>query len=141
MTNAILVPIDLGHEDGQEAAADHASMLARTLKADLHVLAVIPDFGMPIVASYFPKGFAKSAAAETQEGLDAYVAAHFPDAAHVVTHVRHGSIYKEIIAVADKIGASFIVMTSHRPGMQDYLLGPNAARVVRHAKQSVAVIR
>ncbi len=34
-----------------------------------------------------------------------------------------------------------IVMASHRPEMSDYLLGPNAARVVRHARRSVSVIR
>jgi nucleotide-binding universal stress UspA family protein len=34
-----------------------------------------------------------------------------------------------------------IVMASHRPEMSDYLLGANAARVVRHAKISVLVVR
>jgi hypothetical protein len=32
-------------------------------------------------------------------------------------------------------------MTAHSPDLKDYLLGPNAARVVRHANQSVMVIR
>jgi nucleotide-binding universal stress UspA family protein len=32
-------------------------------------------------------------------------------------------------------------MASHRPELSDYLLGPNAARIVRHAKQSVLVVR
>jgi nucleotide-binding universal stress UspA family protein len=34
-----------------------------------------------------------------------------------------------------------IIIGSHSPSMQDYLLGPNAARVVRHANCSVLVIR
>jgi nucleotide-binding universal stress UspA family protein len=34
-----------------------------------------------------------------------------------------------------------IVLASHRPELKDYLLGPNAARVVRHAKCSVLVVR
>jgi nucleotide-binding universal stress UspA family protein len=34
-----------------------------------------------------------------------------------------------------------IVMASHRPELKDYLLGPNAARVVRHAECSVLVVR
>jgi nucleotide-binding universal stress UspA family protein len=32
-------------------------------------------------------------------------------------------------------------MGSHRPNMSDYLIGPNAARVVRHAPVSVLVVR
>ncbi|MBT6187404.1 MAG: universal stress protein, partial [Rhodospirillales bacterium] len=30
---------------------------------------------------------------------------------------------------------------SHRPALKDYLLGPNAAQVVRHADVSVLVVR
>jgi len=32
-------------------------------------------------------------------------------------------------------------MASHRPALKDFLLGPNAAKVVRHAKCAVMVIR
>jgi nucleotide-binding universal stress UspA family protein len=32
-------------------------------------------------------------------------------------------------------------MGSHRPELSDYLLGPNAGKVVRHAKCSVMVVR
>lgn len=45
------------------------------------------------------------------------------------------------MAAADKLGCDLIVLSSHRPEMRDYLIGPNAARVVRHAKQSVLVVR
>jgi hypothetical protein len=49
--------------------------------------------------------------------------------------VLHGRVYDQIIAAADKLGVSdAIVMGSHRPELSDYLLGPNAARVVRHAQ-------
>ncbi len=34
-----------------------------------------------------------------------------------------------------------IVMASHRPGLQDYLLGSTAARVLRHANCSVYIVR
>ena len=46
-----------------------------------------------------------------------------------------------ILDLAEKIGADLIVMASHRPELKDYLLGPNAARVVRHAECSVMVVR
>ena len=40
-----------------------------------------------------------------------------------------------------KAEADLIVVGSHRPAMRDYLLGTNAARVVRHAHCSVLVAR
>ena len=43
--------------------------------------------------------------------------------------------------MAKEIGADLIVMGSHRPELADYLLGANAAKVVRHADCSVMVVR
>ena len=43
--------------------------------------------------------------------------------------------------MADETNADLIVMASHRPELKDFLLGPNAARVVRHANCSVLVVR
>ena len=54
---------------------------------------------------------------------------------------QHGTIYHEICRIAENAGSDLIVMASHRPEVKDYLLGPNAARVVRHAKQSVFIVR
>ena len=43
--------------------------------------------------------------------------------------------------LAGEIGVDLIAMASHRPALKDYLIGPNAARVVRHADVSVLVVR
>ncbi|NIO41964.1 MAG: universal stress protein, partial [Burkholderiales bacterium] len=45
--------------------------------------------------------------------------------------VALGTIYDEIVKMAKQISADLIVMASHRPGLQDYLIGPNATRVIR----------
>jgi nucleotide-binding universal stress UspA family protein len=55
--------------------------------------------------------------------------------------VATGTIYDQIIQSADTFGCDAIVIGAHRPELKDYLVGPNAARVVRHATQSVFVIR
>jgi nucleotide-binding universal stress UspA family protein len=39
------------------------------------------------------------------------------------------------------VNADLIVMASHKPTVTDYLLGANAAHVVRHAGCSVMVVR
>src|SRR5215471_18700854 len=56
--------------------------------------------------------------------------------------VTHGaSIYAEILGAAEEAEADLIVVGSHQPAMKDYLLGTNAARLVRHARCSVLVAR
>ena len=137
----ILLPVDLADAKGWQKAVAHAVSLARSEGAALHVLSVIPDFGMSMVGSYFPRNFSENAREETEAALERFVAEHLPEDIEVVTHVRHGTIYKEIIGTAEALGADMIVMASHRPEMRDYLLGPNAARVVRHARTSVTVMR
>src|SRR3546814_7463773 len=78
---------------------------------------------------------------EAHERLNEIVSENTPDGMNVETIVRHGPVYEQILQVADDIGADQIVIGAHRPEISDYLLGPNTARVVRHAKCSVNVIR
>lgn len=136
----ILLPVDIFHDDGWQDALNHAVNLAKQNGATIHALVVIPDFGMALVGSFFPDGFSSNALTEATSKLAEFVAKNL-DGMDVTTHVKHGTVYKEILACADAIDADMIVMASHRPEMKDYLLGPNAARVVRHAHQSVTVIR
>lgn len=138
---SILLPVDIFHPTGWERSLAHAISLAQQHGASMHVLAVIPDYGMPMVGSFFPKDYSKNAVKEAKTKLDEFISANIPDGIKVTPHVKHGNIYKEILAGADALDVDMIVMASHRPEMQDYLLGPNVARVVRHARQSVCVIR
>jgi len=55
--------------------------------------------------------------------------------------VAHGVIREEILKAADVLKCDLIVMAPHRRGLQSMLIGPNTEYVVRHAKQSVLVIR
>lgn len=141
MYKSILLAIDLPNRETQEKALRTAVSLARTFSAELTVMTVVPDFGMAIVGTFFPEGFEEKALAKSQEELEAYVKDKVPDDIETRAVVAHGTIYSEILRVAKEAGADFIVVASHRPELQDYLLGPNAARVVRHADCSVLVVR
>ncbi|MFY2822514.1 universal stress protein, partial [Ruegeria sp. MALMAid1280] len=46
-----------------------------------------------------------------------------------------------ILHTAAEAGSDLIVIGAHKPDLKDYLLGPNAARVVRHSTVSVYVVR
>lgn len=141
MYKSILLPIDLSDTESCAKAKNTAVMLAEQNNAELHVVAVMPDFGMSIVSLNFEEGFMDKALASGTEHLKKYVDENISTSGSVTTHIVQGTIYDQIIRAADKTGCDLIVMTSHRPALQDYLLGPNAARVMRHAKQSVFIVR
>lgn len=141
MYKHILLPVDLEDAASSGGARDVAVEYAQSFGATLHVMTVVPDFGMSVVGSFFPDDFAEKALAETAKRLDAYTAEHVPDGVKVQHIVAHGRIYDEIIKAAESGGIDLIVMSAHRPDIGDYLLGPNAARVARHADQSVLIVR
>ena len=60
---------------------------------------------------------------------------------NIETQVKVGHSYKTILEVADEIGAELIIVASHKPEQQNYLLGSTAAKVVRHARCSILVLR
>jgi nucleotide-binding universal stress UspA family protein len=141
MYHDILLAVDLSEARPQAKAVETAVVLARSFSARLHVINVVPDFGSSMVGSFFPKDYEKTALEHADRALHGFVAEHVPEDIPVQHIVGHGSIYREIIHYAGRTGCDLIVMSSHRPELSEYLLGPNAARVVRHATQSVMVVR
>lgn len=141
MYKKILLPIDLAQASSWENAAPVAITLAKAGGGELHVMTVIPDLGMSLVGTYMPADAEAKAVEAAKAQLKEFLDAQAPDGITVKGHVAKGTIYQEIIKAADTLGCDLIVLASHRPELKDYLLGPNAARVVRHAPQSVHVVR
>ncbi len=141
MFKDILLPIDLGDVDSSRKAVSTAIELSRTGGARLHLLCVVPGYSMSIVSQYFPEGFEEKSPTEAAQKLDGFIAKNIPSEIVSRAVVANGTVYEEILKAAKETKCDFIVMASHRPELKDYLLGPNAARVVRHAECSVLVIR
>jgi len=55
--------------------------------------------------------------------------------------VRKGRSYSSILDSADDNAVDLIIINSHKPGLEDYLLGSTAAKVARHAKCAVLIER
>ena len=142
MYKKVLLPVDLNHESSWRKALPTALANCRMFNAPLHVVMVMPDFHMPLVAGYFPEDFLAKAHAATEQALAKFVDEHVPQDV-TVTHetIVGGTVYARIIESAGRVGADMIVMAAYRPDIKDYLLGPNADRVVRHAGQTVVVVR
>ncbi len=141
MYNSILLPIDLEHDSSWKKLSSTAVNMAKQSNAKIHVLTVIPDYGMSVVGSFFPADFADKALEASKEKLDEFAAANIPSEMLGEVRAVSGTVYERIMNIAEELGCDLIVMASHRPSTADYLLGPNAARVVRHANQSVLVVR
>ena len=141
MFENILLPIDLGQRSSWEKSLPVALDLCGRYGAKLHVMTVVPDFGMSIVGQFFPDGYEAEALKKATAALHAFVDRHVPAGVPVRHLVGHGTVYAEILREAEEVSADLIVLAAHRPDLRDFLLGPNAARVVRHARCSVLVIR
>jgi nucleotide-binding universal stress UspA family protein len=141
MFKEILLPIDLGDVESSRKAVSTAIELSRTEGARLQLLCVVPGFGMSIVSQFFPEGFEEKSLAEAANQLDDFIAKNVPSEIASRAVVANGTVYEEILKAAREAKCDLIVMASHRPELKDYLLGPNAARVVRHATCSVLVVR
>lgn len=141
MYRHILLSLDLAQPETQRKATETAVSLAQTFGAVLHLITVVPDFGMSIVGGFFPKDQEKQALEHARQALHRYGDEMVPGGIKLQHIVGHGRVYEEILRCAREVSVDLIVMASHHPGLQDYLLGPNAARVVRHASCSVLVVR
>ncbi|MGB7802153.1 universal stress protein UspF [Buttiauxella sp.] len=144
MSKNILVPIDISEIELTQQVIPHVEAYARQDDATIHFLAVIPDYtyfasyGLGY-ASISPDTIAREAAAK--ETLRDIVAKFSLPEDRIEMHVLSGTPKDHILQLADDINADVIILASHRPSMSTYLLGSNAAAVVRHAKCSVLVVR
>jgi universal stress protein F len=136
MYKTILVPIDIAHLDKGKAMIDvaiaHASKGAQIII--LNVVEEIPTWA----AAEIPEGIIDKS---RQTSVDEMNAIAKESGIEMDVEVRMGHSYKTILDVAKEKSADMIIVASHRPGLQDYFLGSTAAKVVRHAKCSVLVVR
>ena len=149
MTMKILVPIDLADMPTMEKVLAAAIQQAQATNGHLTVMTVVPTMITGIDWRYAIRGETggseeydlREIVEEALERLNQIVAERIPSDMKVDTVSRHGTIYEQVLEVAKEIEADQIVIGAHRPAVSDFLLGPNTARIVRHATCSVNVIR
>lgn len=138
----ILVPVDLANEQSWERVLPEALLEARLRKAELHLLAVVPDVGSVLSADRLPRGFDRQVMDQARERLAELKEKNIPADVPSVAHVVRGHAAEEILRCADRLEVVLIVMSSHRPDMlRTLLVGSVADKIVHNAKQSVLVVR
>ena len=140
MFKNILVAVDLEHDSDLDNLLRIASEIAtiQNAKVDLlHVISAAPA----VVSQFLPESYETMASEKVEQDLTALAAKVDLAEGTATVSVRFGSVYQEILAYADKIGADLIIVASHKPNVGDYLLGTTASRIVRHAPCSALVVR
>ena len=141
MTKVILVAIDLGHKAVEAKVLRKARQLADWEGGMLAVLTVVPDLQMSIMGTYFQEEQIHEALEESQRDLHLFIEETVGRDSETKHIIATGTVYEQILKTASELKAELIVMGAHRPDLTDFLVGPNAARVVRHAKCSVLIVR
>ncbi|MFW8594402.1 universal stress protein [Cribrihabitans neustonicus] len=135
MYHNILVPISFDPDRDVSGPLKLARLLSTpdarvTL---LHVIEQVPAYAI----SYMPTEFMRDTRDALQAELDG-LAQTLPNADGVLIEGHSG---RTILDWADQNKPDLIIIASHRPGMQDLLLGSTASQVVRHAACAVHVVR
>lgn len=141
MFKSLLLAIDINDPEADARSTKAAVQMVVDQGTELHILNVVPDDGMPIVSASLTVDHNETAMGAAQNALKTWAARNIPEALAPKLHIARGRIYDQILKVSDELGVDVIVVAAHSPALRDYLLGSNAARVARHAKQSVFVIR
>ena len=140
MYKTILVPVDLGEIEAARPAIDRAVALADVAGGTVRLI-YVRSLAPVTYMEFMPPTFDTEQQDVSEAKLAEVAASVKLPSDRVSAVVRLGSVYNEVLEEAEKTGADLIVIGSHRPTMATYLLGSNAATIVRHAKSSVLVVR
>ena len=145
-----LAPIDLEDDSLSEMVIQKTVEMATGVKdAKIYLMTVIPGITPGIDQRYAIRGDMHGSTEyplqewkdEAAKDMQKIANAHVPKEMQGGVVVENGTVYREIVEAARDLKIDHIVMGAHRPSLADFLLGPNSARVARHAGCSVTVVR
>lgn len=138
MYDRILLPTD--GSEASSRAVTQAIELATETGAELHVLFVVED--LPYAPELMDDDAERQLRQVGEDALEEIRERTENAEIDVVTTVRQGVPHNSILEYADDNGTDVIVMGTHgRSGLDRYLLGSVAERVVRTATVPVLTVR
>ena len=136
----VLVPVDLSEQS--TLVVDHAAALATVYGAPIDLLHVVEEATFPTAYGMDPLTPAQPDVMErAREALEA-LATEIDCSEPVNTHVLAGYAARDIVDFAGDYAADLIVMATHgRTGLQRFLIGSVAEKVVRSAPCPVFTVK
>jgi len=138
MFSKTLIPIDLNNDEKSVELIKKASKLRNIKKIILlHVLEKIPEQ----ITSDFSEATENSDIFDAEQELKLILSrANIPNKLTKIV-VIEGNSCEQIIDASNKYKVDLILLCSHRTGLEKYILGSTATKVVKLAKCSVLVER
>ena len=141
MFKNIIIPVDLADKQSLKAVFPPVLNFVNAFGSKIHLVHIMPDFGMKMVEDYLPKHWMSEQKKKYNKIFEDIVSKYIPEGIEVVFHIDRGAIYDEVIKYSESVDADLIVISAVRPQLRDYMLGPNASKIVRHSTISVMVVR
>ncbi len=140
MFEKILVAIDLAEKELASRSLSAAERLASKFESAVRIVNI--QSLLPIaMLDYVSENFDEEIQLGLQKEIAAFAARCQLPAGRVSTAILFGPVHDKILEEAQQWGAELIILGSHRPGAERFLIGSNASAVVRHAQCSVLVVR
>ncbi len=140
MFNKILVPVDIDYPKTAALVYQKALDFAESTGSEIRLVSVMPGYNMPIVASFISEGMVKKAKDQLRENLEAFIEEHCQGP--VTYTIKTGKNWEEIVKVADKWGATLIVVYHNRRRDENEVFSNSCSqRVMENANCSVLRLR
>lgn len=141
MFKNIVIPVDLTDKQSIKIVFPPALNFVNAFGAKLHLVHIMPDFGMRVVEDYLPRNWMKDQKTKLNEMFKNIIEQYIPKEVEIEFYIGRGAIYDQVISYSEKMQADLIMLSAVRPQFKDYMLGPNASKIVRHSSISVMVVR
>jgi len=137
----VLAPVDLS--DQSDLIVNHATALADAYDAPLDLLHVVEEAAYPSAYGLDPLTPALPDVQDrAREALETLAGELDLRPGPVNVHVMAGNAARDIVEFADEQGADLIVMATHgRTGLERFLIGSVAEKVVRRARCPVFTLK
>jgi nucleotide-binding universal stress UspA family protein len=141
MFNKILVPVDLSTEDTTKKLCVAANDMAEKYGSEVRLMTVVPDYGMPLVASYFPEGAQEKLKEEMKKKLEELANTYFSASAKI--HLTQGKRRQAILKEIEEYKPDLVMLGCRRKKSRlgQRLLGATGTAVTDRANCSVMVVR
>ncbi len=141
MFDKILVPVDLSTEDVTRTLCQTANDLAEKYRAEIRLMTVMPDYGMPLVASYFPDDAQDKLKQDMMQQLEKLAKEMIT--VKVSIHLDQGKRVNEVLREIENYQPDLVCLGC-RPKLSrnsQFLLGSFASGISDRAPCSVLIVR
>ena len=141
MFKKILVPVDLSTESTTVMLCKTANDLAEKHGAEVRLITVVPDYGMPLVASFFPEDAQSKIKLEMKTKLDNLASDHF--SVSINTDLVQGKRTQSILKDIENNTPDLVMIGCRRKKSRrnQRLLGATGSTVSDRASCSVMIVR